>query len=151
MSRKRLCMLVALWSASVFTFGACGSDAVGKGGEGGEFLGEDPSSGDPGSDPPRSGESDCSMFDTSTCAADEACTPSAQGTRHCEEGAVIPIGEACDPASLDRCVGGALCFGAHHNGSVCVRVCDTQAPNCTGEQTCVDWWDVDGEALGRCN
>jgi len=132
-------------------FAACGADVVGEEREGGEFLGEDPSTGDPNGDPPRNDESECSMFDTSSCAEEEACTPTAQGTLHCVEDAVLPIGDPCDPGGSDRCVGGALCFGAHHNGSFCVEVCDVSAADCPEGQECVPWVTVAGEALGRCN
>lgn len=149
-SYPRVVACVLCFSALAL-MGGCGSDPVGKETDGGGFIGDDPSSKDPGSDPPESGQSECSMFDVSSCPEDEACTPTAQGTRRCEESGILPVGDPCDPSSDERCVGGALCFGAHHNGSVCVKVCDLSAPECPEEQQCLEWYDVDGEALGRCN
>jgi len=141
---------IVLLVLAMFAVG-CGSDTIGTGEDGGDFVGDDPSGSDPGGDPPESGQSACSMFDPSTCENDEACTPTSQSIRVCEPEAVLDVGAACDPASDTRCVGGALCFGAHHNGSFCMEVCDTTAPSCPDGQTCTDWVEIDGESLGYCN
>lgn len=130
---------------------ACGSEVIATGENGGDLIGDEPSDGTPGEDPPTSGQSDCSMFDPSTCEDGEACTPTAQVTRACAPNALLDVGESCDPSSDILCVGGALCFGAHHNGAVCVEVCDTNAPKCPAGQRCNRWVEIDGESLGYCS
>src|SRR5690625_7476489 len=86
-------------------FAACGADVVGEEREGGEFLGEHPSTGDPNGDPPRNDESECAMFDTSSCAEEEACTPTEQGTLHCAEDAVLAIDDPFYTGGSGRSVG----------------------------------------------
>lgn len=144
-------MMVSLWlllsGAGII---ACGSDTVGTGEEGGEFEGDDDAGEDPNDDPPESGESSCSLLDADSCPDAEACTPRSDGSRGCEEDAILEIGEVCDPAADARCVGGALCFGAHNNSARCVQLCDPQGDACPEDESCKFWMEVDGETVGYC-
>lgn len=141
----------ALWiGVSAACAGGCGSDSVGTAKEGGEFEGEENPSQPPDSDPPESGESSCSMFETSSCASGHGCTPTSHGVRICEDHAVLPIGEACDASDQERCVAGSLCLGAHQSGRHCVEVCNMAKPQCS-VGTCKSWFEIDGESVGWCD
>lgn len=150
-SITRILCANALLFCAAFLWSACGSDTVGTGEEGGSFEGDDGGGENPGGDPPESGESSCSMFDVTSCEEDEACTPSADGSRACQENAVREVGESCDPSSEERCVGGALCFGAHNNGARCVVLCDPDGDTCPEDEHCQFWMDADGENIGFCD
>lgn len=127
----------------------CGSEDVGRGSDGGAFLGEGQDSDAPETDVPVSGQSRCSLFDPESCEDGRACTPTANGVRVCEKDATLEVGAACDPSGDARCVGGSLCFDAGNAGAFCIEVCDTKNPQCV-DGTCNPWFEIDGESVGRC-
>lgn len=127
---------------------ACEED-LGKEGDGADFQGESPNDHETGDDSKETGSDACSMLDPASCPEGSACVRSAFGDSACQDHATIPVGESCFDTGDEICVAGALCFGAHANGSLCTALCDMEAPACE-VGTCEPWFMNKNQDIGRC-
>lgn len=139
---------LAACALALVSISAC-EEELGEQGHGAEFQGdgEDESTDNIGDD--TRAEDECSLLQADSCGADKACVRSASGNNVCRDHATLAIGAPCFDTGDEICVAGALCFGAHSNGSTCVELCDLDVDAC-GQGSCEPWFSASDKEIGRC-